>query len=122
MPDTSEPEPKESEPTHEAQNPTPLADEEYHEHADAFLEQVVNKMEEIQEGRDDVDVEFAVCVSLPSDAAIGSGHRSQSLACGSIDVVPALPLSECCDSRAVADMTTVRRPFSDISTQWHVRP
>jgi len=61
MPDTSDPAPAESEETHDVTDPTPLPDEEYHERADAFLEQVVNKMEEIQEGREDIDVEFSVC-------------------------------------------------------------
>ena len=61
MPDTSDPQPAESEESHEIQDPTPLPDEEYHMRADGFLEQVVNKMEELQEGREDIDVEFAVC-------------------------------------------------------------
>jgi len=64
MPDTSDPKPVESEESHEIQDPTPLPDEEYHMRADGFLEQVVNKMEELQEGREDIDVEFAVCSSL----------------------------------------------------------
>ncbi|KAF2151797.1 Frataxin [Myriangium duriaei CBS 260.36] len=59
MPDAENPAPKESEPNHKQQEPTPLEDDAYHTLADGYLERVVARMEEIQEGREDVDVEFA---------------------------------------------------------------
>jgi len=37
-----------------------MNDDEFHERADAFLDQVVGKIEEVAEGREDVDVEMAV--------------------------------------------------------------
>jgi len=64
MPETDSPAPKDSEPTHHIRDPTPVNDEEYHMHADQYLEAVVARMEELQEGREDVDVENAVRITL----------------------------------------------------------
>lgn len=41
--------------------PAEISIEEYHERADAFMEELVGKLEELQEKRDDVDVEYTVC-------------------------------------------------------------
>ena len=61
FPETDNPEPKESEPLHEIKEPTPLEDEEYHERAEQYLDEVVTKAEELQEEKQDIDVEYAVC-------------------------------------------------------------
>lgn len=42
---------------------TPLTDQEFHEHADRYLNEVVQQIEELQESRQDVDFEHAVCDS-----------------------------------------------------------
>ena len=42
-----------------------MNDDEFHERADAFLDQVVGKIEEVAEGREDVDVEMAVRLTSP---------------------------------------------------------
>lgn len=60
MPDHEDPPPKESEPTHHISEPTPLSEQEYHEHADRYIDQVIARLEEIQESREDVEVEHAV--------------------------------------------------------------
>lgn len=60
MPETEDPAPKESEPHQETTQPTPLSDEAYHEHADQYLDVVVARAEELQEGREDIDVEYSV--------------------------------------------------------------
>lgn len=39
---------------------TPLTDQEFHEHADRYLNEVVQQIEELQESRQDVDFEHAV--------------------------------------------------------------
>ena len=60
MPDTEDPVPKETESHQEHLEPTPLEDDEFHEHADRYLEEVVSKVEEVGESREDVDVEYSV--------------------------------------------------------------
>jgi len=66
MPETEDPAPKTSEPIHHISDPTPVSEEEYHMHADQYLDAVVAKVEELQEGREDVDVENAVRITFPS--------------------------------------------------------
>ena len=63
MPDAEEPEPPKVEKpeTPRPMEPTELSEEEYHEHADAFVDSVHEKAEQIQEKRDDVEVEYSVC-------------------------------------------------------------
>lgn len=63
MPDAEEPEPPKVEKaeTPRPTEPTELSEEDYHEHADAFVDSVHEKAEQIQETRDDVEVEYAVC-------------------------------------------------------------
>lgn len=60
MPHAEEPAPRNAEPTHHIKGPTPLEDDEYHEISDKYMEQIVSKMEEIQESREDVEVEYSV--------------------------------------------------------------
>jgi frataxin len=40
--------------------PTEVTDDEFHARADEFMEKVHEKAEQIQEGREDVEVEYAV--------------------------------------------------------------
>lgn len=61
QPDTEDPKPKESEPVHHLKDPTPISDEEFHERAEALLEEICAKMEAMQESRDDIDAEYSVC-------------------------------------------------------------
>lgn len=67
MPHAENPPPKESEPLVEqhstASEPTPLEEEAYHPLADGYLDRVVARMEEVAEGREDVDVEYSVSTS-----------------------------------------------------------
>ncbi|KAK5119290.1 hypothetical protein LTR85_007646 [Meristemomyces frigidus] len=69
MPDTHEPQPPSSE-EHEvkATAPTEVSDEEYHEHADRYMERLNEKAEALQESREDVEVEFSagvMSITLP---------------------------------------------------------
>lgn len=61
QPHSEDPQPKESEAIDDIKNPTPLSDAEYHDRAESLLEEIVAKMESMQEQRDDVDVEYSVC-------------------------------------------------------------
>lgn len=65
MPETEDPAPAEPAPTHHVSEPTPIEDEEYHERADEYLDEVVARVEELAESRDDVDVEYAVRSLFP---------------------------------------------------------
>ena len=60
FPETDDPEPKESEPLHEVNAPTQLEEGEFHERADQYLEEIVARTEELQESKEDIDLEFAV--------------------------------------------------------------
>lgn len=53
--------PKESTKTQAELKPTNITEEQYHQLADEYLETILNKFEEIQDAREDVDVEFSVC-------------------------------------------------------------
>lgn len=61
MPDTEDPQPP-SEKGSDAppRQPTGLTDDEYHAVADEYMELVHEKAEAIQEGREDVEVEYSV--------------------------------------------------------------
>lgn len=63
QPDQEEPKPVEAEDNHDISEPTPISDAEFHERAELLLEEIVQKMEEMQESRDDVDAEYSVCLS-----------------------------------------------------------
>lgn len=62
MPESENPPPKESEPHVINHAPTPLEEETYHTLADGYLDRVVARMEEVAEGREDVDVEYSAGV------------------------------------------------------------
>ena len=63
MPESEEPPPKATEhlPSRPAE-PTPLTDEAYHGQADTYLENLMARIEELQEKREDIDCEFTVRV------------------------------------------------------------
>ncbi|KAK0948506.1 Mitochondrial matrix iron chaperone [Friedmanniomyces endolithicus] len=68
MPHTEEPEAPDLEPHHEAGAHADLSDEEYHLHADRYMETLQEKAEELQEGREDVEVDHAagvLSITLP---------------------------------------------------------
>lgn len=61
MPDTAEPSPSNPEPeAHKVTAPTELSDDEYHELADRYMDHLCEKAEQLQETREEVDVEFSV--------------------------------------------------------------
>lgn len=67
MPDTHDPQPPNNE---SEQHATPAAAQmsevDYNEHADRYMDALHEKAEELQEGREDVEVEYAVCMPRPS--------------------------------------------------------
>ena len=60
MPDSADPAPKESEANEYVTSPTNLSYEEYHQRADEYLGLLVNRLEQQQEGRQDLEVDYAV--------------------------------------------------------------
>lgn len=68
MPDTDDP----AKPLTETEQVEPTAavaditEQEYHEIADEYLDNVVNRFEELQDQREDVDVEFSVRIASRS--------------------------------------------------------
>jgi frataxin len=60
MPDTENPSTPKRESTTANLVPTEVTDDEFHARADEFMEKVHEKAEQIQEGREDVEVEYAV--------------------------------------------------------------
>lgn len=74
-PETDNPQPRQPEEhTTNAAEPTEITIEEYHQVSDAYMDNILAKLEQLQEAREDVDVEFSVCTihshhpfpSLPS--------------------------------------------------------
>lgn len=59
MPHTEEPEAPDLEPHHEAGVHADLSDEEYHLHADRYMDSIHEKAEELQEGKEEVEVDYA---------------------------------------------------------------
>jgi len=65
MPDTSDPQPPDNESATPAAHglvATEISDEEYHEHADRFMDALNERAEQLQEGREDVEVEYSAGV------------------------------------------------------------
>jgi len=62
MPGSEDPPEPNVEPTHHISEPTPIEDDEYHTQADRYLDAVVGRAEELQEKREDVDVEYSAGV------------------------------------------------------------
>lgn len=60
MPETDSPTPRAVEPESHATAPTEITIEEFHEAADTYIDQLVATLEELQEAREDVDVEYSV--------------------------------------------------------------
>lgn len=65
MPDAEDPQPPASEDhDHKATAPTALEEEEYHEHADRYMERLNEAAEGLQETRQDVEVDYSVGLSI----------------------------------------------------------
>ncbi|KAI6823655.1 hypothetical protein KC332_g8648 [Hortaea werneckii] len=63
MPDTAEPSPSNPEPdAHKVTTPTEISDDEYHELADKYMDHLCERAEQLQETREEVDVEFSAGV------------------------------------------------------------
>ena len=61
MPDAEDPQPpSRADEAPEVQVPTQVSDEEYHAHADQYMNAINEKAEAMQEAREDVEVEFSV--------------------------------------------------------------
>lgn len=58
--------------------PTEITEAQYHELADEYLEAILNKFEELQDTREDVDVEYSVTNPCPSLPPITSGYNPNS--------------------------------------------
>ncbi|KAI9795856.1 MAG: hypothetical protein M1825_001070 [Sarcosagium campestre] len=72
-PESSEPAPKDRTETDHAPMAAQLNDEEYHTRSDALLEDIVSKLEALQEEKGDLDVEFSAGVltaTLPAGAYV----------------------------------------------------
>jgi frataxin len=63
-PDSEDPQPKEAEPHTVDAAPLELSIERYNQLSDEYIDAIVSKLEELQEEREDVDVEYSV--RLPS--------------------------------------------------------
>jgi hypothetical protein len=66
MPDTENPSTPKREPLATTLTPANITDEEFHTLSDAFLEKVHEKAEQVQEGREDVEVDYSVINRCPS--------------------------------------------------------
>lgn len=60
LPETENPPVKETEPEKRVSQPTDITTTEYHEVADRYIDHLVATLEELQEEREDVDVEYSV--------------------------------------------------------------
>jgi frataxin len=62
-PETDNPQPKESESHVTASGPAEITIEQFHEVADEYLNALIEKLEQLQEETEEVDVEYSVCAS-----------------------------------------------------------
>ena len=53
-----------------APEPAPISLSEYHDRSDSYIETLLQQLEELQEDREDVDVEFSVCPTPPPIASV----------------------------------------------------
>lgn len=60
MPHSENPEPRESESEKPNMQASPLEDEEFHQLADEYLDEVVARIEELQESREELDLDYSV--------------------------------------------------------------
>lgn len=72
MPDSADPAPKESEAHDSVVAPADLTHEGYHQLADQYLEELVNRLEQEQDKRQDLEVEYASGVMEISIASKGT--------------------------------------------------
>jgi frataxin len=63
-PESENPQPKESENAAATTTPTEISMEEYHHFSDQYMNNILSKLEQLQEAREDVDVEFSVCAII----------------------------------------------------------
>lgn len=64
MPEHEDPPASKPEPTYHVSDPTPLSEEAYATLSEQLMEQILTKVEEVQEEREDVDVEYSVSLAL----------------------------------------------------------
>jgi hypothetical protein len=64
MPDAENPAPKESESHDQPTAPAELSTSEFHERADAYLNELVERLEEAQEKDPQIEVEYSVCAGV----------------------------------------------------------
>lgn len=64
LPDTDDPQPKQSAETVVPLTPAEITDTEYHELADQYLDLILTKLEERQDEQEGIDVEYSVCPSV----------------------------------------------------------
>lgn len=90
MPDTEEPKAPQEDPAEasRATQPTEVSEEEYHERSEEFMNALNEKAEALQEGREDVEVEYSVgCFSLWAGENINTDCRCRPACCR----LPSLP-------------------------------
>lgn len=77
MPDTEEPQPPKEEALEAGRptQPTEISDEEYHEHSEQFMDALNEKAEALQEGREDVEMEYSVSHRSSLSATINANDR-----------------------------------------------
>jgi hypothetical protein len=81
--------------------------DEYHQVSDAYMDTIVAKLEQLQEAREDVDVEFSVCTihTFPWHSSYHARlHQSVD---GGVELI--------------WDTDTGRRPNPQLSTHWDLR-
>lgn len=64
MPDTDTPKPPEPESHDETMRPTEIDTDEFHKLADGFLEDVLTRVEKMQETEEGLDIEYSVSTDL----------------------------------------------------------
>ena len=77
MPETDKPSKTGNEPTKPAFGVAELSDNEYHELSDHYLDIVCAKFEQLQDAREDIDVEFSVSyrhsnIAAPDSSSLAS--------------------------------------------------
>ncbi len=63
IPDTADPSPRNSAPNEHVTQATEISAQEYNELADQYLDRLASRLEEMQDQKGDVDVEYSVCPS-----------------------------------------------------------
>lgn len=102
MPDTENPSTPQRESSTANLTAAELSDDDFHTLSDEFLEKVHEKAEQIQEGREDVEVEYAVSLSASVMRHIGSA-------------------GEAAGEEELTKKPPVRRPEHHLPSQRHLR-